>query len=778
MNDFLQKFTSKTMAMVLTFVMVLSVTVTGIMLGFHEARANTPEVTLYNTPTFLRSGLNPQALPLWTEAYQDFKERVYDPRRATQQELYDSFGFIRLFETVDVYGNSSTPEEDNHVANLTSRWWRPVYLRGGVLTLFMTGAYRNSSFTALNDTLRDDFGEVLRIFEDGNLSDYVVSPANVPGNWQISQSHSSEWTGHPAPASGRLFVPTTIELSARSSINRVSWRFTDAAESFANTQNGVVQSAPGAMENSWWTRSRGGQTHSDPFAWTPFAGTPNNPRPGFLSFSTSSQRGVRAAIHIDISKIVDTVYNIYTLSEIPLFGAAGPRAGAVNLLHRGANILSNRGFDLDTDIITLYDLYFAFGLVRMFETVDENGLTAEPESGAHIANFTSRLWRPVHLRGDVLTLLSMGTYRNSMFNPNEINSVTGSNPNVYEDSLIRSVLLEDFDTVRGIFDIDDFLVAAGDVPGNWHDGQANTNNWVNPSVPDGDSIFLPSLAELWSTGGVFGATNGAQYETVFATNYNTMPMNQSAPGTERSTWTRSRISTNGTQGPRWTMSGNTLVIGTDGVTRSMGIRPAIHINLSELLSIPISPLCEDCFDNPCKCPCPHFFPSTWTIITPATCISYGIESRTCTNTNCGHTETQAIPNNPCNENSCSLCNPPCLTHNWSSWTITTNPTCTAQGLKERHCEICDHPETNILAPDPRPPEDPCDVPTCPECKTLIQDGDLDPNPNLNPNPNPGIDLSIPIIVTGLVALTALTLQFIIFGIRRRNQRKAGVVKQT
>jgi alpha-tubulin suppressor-like RCC1 family protein len=168
--------------------------------------------------------------------------------------------------------------------------------------------------------------------------------------------------------------------------------------------------------------------------------------------------------------------------------------------------------------------------------------------------------------------------------------------------------------------------------------------------------------------------------------------------------------------------------------------------------------CKDCdnFETNTIDTIPHTH--AWTQTTAPTCTTAGIEVDKCA---CGHIADTRTGD-------------PATGHNLTEWETTTPPTCTAQGLEERHCETCDHPETNILAPDPRSPEDPCENLTCPECKILLQDGDPDTNPS--PNPNTGIDLSIPIIITSLVALTALTLQLIIFGMRRKKQREAGKVK--
>jgi len=156
---------------------------------------------------------------------------------------------------------------------------------------------------------------------------------------------------------------------------------------------------------------------------------------------------------------------------------------------------------------------------------------------------------------------------------------------------------------------------------------------------------------------------------------------------------------------------------------------------------PLSPfgLCLDCDEFPCICPCPHTFPSTWTVTTPATCESDGLESRTCTQPGCDETETQEIPSgghtmpptwtttNPatctanglesktcadcthtetqvilairCNLLTCAECHPPCTVCTWTSWQTVTPSTCTGQGLDQRTCTVahCDNIETRTIS---------------------------------------------------------------------------------
>ena len=90
----------------------------------------------------------------------------------------------------------------------------------------------------------------------------------------------------------------------------------------------------------------------------------------------------------------------------------------------------------------------------------------------------------------------------------------------------------------------------------------------------------------------------------------------------------------------------------------------------------------------------HAYASTWTTDIAAACEKAGTESRHCTNENCTATTEQrsiaALGHNwkdngdetaICTRNGCKATH----THAWDSGTITTEPTCTAQGERTYHC---------------------------------------------------------------------------------------------
>lgn len=61
----------------------------------------------------------------------------------------------------------------------------------------------------------------------------------------------------------------------------------------------------------------------------------------------------------------------------------------------------------------------------------------------------------------------------------------------------------------------------------------------------------------------------------------------------------------------------------------------------------------------------------WKVTTPATCMSEGIETRTC---HCGETETRTIPKS---------------NHQAGEWIVTKEPTCVDNGEKVQKCTVCD-----------------------------------------------------------------------------------------
>ncbi|MBR0230356.1 MAG: S-layer homology domain-containing protein, partial [Erysipelotrichaceae bacterium] len=112
--------------------------------------------------------------------------------------------------------------------------------------------------------------------------------------------------------------------------------------------------------------------------------------------------------------------------------------------------------------------------------------------------------------------------------------------------------------------------------------------------------------------------------------------------------------------------------------------------------------------------------SEWSVITEPTCTSEGEKTRECLR--CHITESETLPvsdhtividqaveptctNSGLTEGShCSVCGEvitaqeiiPALGHNWSEWTVTTDPTCTETGEKTRECSRCHETETEPI----------------------------------------------------------------------------------
>ena len=104
----------------------------------------------------------------------------------------------------------------------------------------------------------------------------------------------------------------------------------------------------------------------------------------------------------------------------------------------------------------------------------------------------------------------------------------------------------------------------------------------------------------------------------------------------------------------------------------------------------------------------HAF-GAWTVTTPATCTTDGVETRSCA---CGATETRTIP---------------ATGHSFGAWTVTTPATCTADGVETRSC-ACGGTETRIIPATGHVDADhdgKCDV--CQAAITPVEPGETDPS---------------------------------------------------
>ena len=143
----------------------------------------------------------------------------------------------------------------------------------------------------------------------------------------------------------------------------------------------------------------------------------------------------------------------------------------------------------------------------------------------------------------------------------------------------------------------------------------------------------------------------------------------------------------------------------------------------------------------------HAF-GAWTVTTPATCTTDGVETRSCA---CGETETRIIP---------------ATGHAFGAWTVTTPATCTTDGVETRSC-ACGEAETRIIPATGHVDADhdgKCDV--CQAVITPVDPGKTDPT-------NPGTDTPATGdtgVLVWVIALptAALAAAFVL----RRKERKA------
>lgn len=88
--------------------------------------------------------------------------------------------------------------------------------------------------------------------------------------------------------------------------------------------------------------------------------------------------------------------------------------------------------------------------------------------------------------------------------------------------------------------------------------------------------------------------------------------------------------------------------------------------------------------------------SAWTVVEPATCVSDGVQQRTCAGTDCPNpVETQVIK---------------ALGHDWDNWTVVTPADIGVDGKKQRVCKRCGMTDTAVIpAIDPEPEVTPSEI---------------------------------------------------------------------
>lgn len=88
--------------------------------------------------------------------------------------------------------------------------------------------------------------------------------------------------------------------------------------------------------------------------------------------------------------------------------------------------------------------------------------------------------------------------------------------------------------------------------------------------------------------------------------------------------------------------------------------------------------------------------SAWTVVEPATCVSDGVQQRTCAGTDCPNpVETQVIK---------------ALGHDWDNWTVVTPADIGVDGKKQRVCKRCGKTDTAVIpAIDPEPEVTPSEI---------------------------------------------------------------------
>ncbi|MCL2850930.1 MAG: hypothetical protein FWE01_01040 [Firmicutes bacterium] len=281
-----------TLAMVGVFALCLAVGSTLIVVG-GVSRADVDDtLSLYDIALFVRTteGINNDAVKLLEQGLNDISAQGINITNSiiTHSRLFDTFGFIRLTETINAAGNPGNPGIAADIPNFTSRVWVPVYMENGVLTLWMTGGYRNSTFpydyprtnvyaTSLaRSNINNDFSIVRGHFP--MLDNALFNPANSNANF-----------GTPSVPNGdMIFLPSSVEVNLASG----GWAIPQSTFDIIGNRQAV-----GVGSNGTWTRTPSGTAA---IVVSNSIGTTGN-----WGITGNMSTGLRPAIHLDLSAFID-----------------------------------------------------------------------------------------------------------------------------------------------------------------------------------------------------------------------------------------------------------------------------------------------------------------------------------------------------------------------------------------------------------------------------------------------------------------------------------------
>ena len=330
-------------------VMIITATIGGTALrasaeNYHTANHYARRV--HDSALFTTTGVNRTVAQALIDAVNNTAKGTNGARTAKNFSDFASNGvaqvngalYVRLFDTLgdigQVNGTETTPLNafTNSITNTGAnfvgggaRWWRVVYERDGILTLYMAEPYRNSRFnqsytdgnvyanSLVRTNLTNDFNSILNRFPHAN--DYIALGGQ---SWQNGIANSADWWGdvytHPSPTNEKIWLPSHYETTALPGGPQGSW----ISSGNLNNTNRTGLWEMNGFDRGWQWSGSG----FSGFAWLRSGRTDRSDLAGYVdgygyagSGGVDGAGGVRPSLHITLSNL-----NTYTVANPPQSG--------------------------------------------------------------------------------------------------------------------------------------------------------------------------------------------------------------------------------------------------------------------------------------------------------------------------------------------------------------------------------------------------------------------------------------------------------------------------
>ena len=274
--------------------------------------------------------------------------KYYDSKRIDDPKLGYSQISVKLFD--DVTLNNITTTIDNQtidIQNFTNQLWQVVYRSmdndNDVLTLYMSQPYTSAYFnyeknnqvydeSNLQEVVTKTWQELLNSFDSITLSDYVVTPNDLLGQWQFNQPNDISYSNHNELSVDEigLWIPSGYECL------ETSW---DESECISVIEPSSEVNPPKYTsmgydsQDGWQGDGRTGLWKLNAYdrAWGDDSISAIWLRSGYyqwgdcvrginncswpIVYNAKSELGVRPAIHINLKKLCEEVFAKISISQ-------------------------------------------------------------------------------------------------------------------------------------------------------------------------------------------------------------------------------------------------------------------------------------------------------------------------------------------------------------------------------------------------------------------------------------------------------------------------------